>query len=312
MSGSPAAGAAGAGATARRIWRYRVPSPRAAETDASVRGQAVSEAAGGAAASPPGPAAGAALDPDTDWLAEELPLTLFVNGQEMLTTLCSPSLLEELVLGLLFDEGLISSLAEVHSLRVDRRKGAAYAQIAEPAAQLATRLAGRRLLTSGCGQRSPFYAVGDASLPVLQWQGTVLAEPLLAVLRSWQTGQSLWHLTGGVHGAALATPAGRILVQAEDIGRHNAVDKISGLCLRRGWEPPGQAGPVLLVTGRISSEMVRKVAHARIPVVVSRSAATSLAVDLAEALGVTLAGFARGGRMNIYSHPERMGVAGSG
>ncbi|MBE3574931.1 MAG: formate dehydrogenase accessory sulfurtransferase FdhD, partial [Firmicutes bacterium] len=188
MSGSSATGAAGAGATARRIWRYRVPSPRAAETDASaasVQGQAVSEAAGGAAASPPGPAAGAALDPDTDWLAEEFPLTLFVNGQEMLTTLCSPSLLEELVLGLLFDEGLISSLAEVHSLRVDRRKGAAYAQIAEPAAQLATRLAGRRLLTSGCGQRSPFYAVGDASLPVLQWQGTVLAEPLLAVLHSW-------------------------------------------------------------------------------------------------------------------------------
>jgi FdhD protein len=120
--------------------------------------------------------------------------------------------------------------------------------------------------------------------------------------------------TGALHAAALVDDAGAVLAAAEDVGRHNAVDKAIGALVRATRVGAGAEGPppaVLAVSGRAGFEIVQKAAAAGVPVVASVSAPTSLAVDLAEAAGITLAGFVRGGAMNVYSHAWRLGLGGS-
>jgi FdhD protein len=116
--------------------------------------------------------------------------------------------------------------------------------------------------------------------------------------------QPVFESTGGLHAAALFTTEGRALVAREDVGRHNAVDKVVGHALREGL-PLGQS--VLMVSGRVSFELVQKAVAARVPVLAGISAPTSLGVRMAEALGVTLVGFVREGSMNVYSHAARVG-----
>jgi FdhD protein len=119
-------------------------------------------------------------------------------------------------------------------------------------------------------------------------------------------GQGLFAATGAVHAAAVFTPEGEVLLPREDVGRHNAVDKVVGALLRRG--PGGQPSGVrvLAVSGRTSFEIVQKAAAARVPVLAGVSAPSSLAVELARSAGVTLVGFARGDRLNVYSHAGRI------
>jgi FdhD protein len=113
----------------------------------------------------------------------------------------------------------------------------------------------------------------------------------------------IFKATGGTHIACLGTESGEMLFEAEDIGRHNAVDKVIGKALLGGRDP---GDLILCSSGRLSSEIVLKAVRARIPVLVSRSAPTSRSVELAEEFLVTMVGFARGGRMNVYAHPERI------
>lgn len=258
-----------------------------------------------------GPAVGERDDP----VAVEYPLTVFLDGQELATLLCTPEHLEDLVVGFLFGQGLIAGPDDVGDVTFEAETGRAEVRLGRPVT-LADRLYARRVIASGCGAGgSEFYSALDAlqvkPLPGRDGgQGSTAASSrlpastILAAARRLQTDSPLFRATGGVHTAVLAGPAGETIVTRDDIGRHNAVDKVLGHMLGSGGGHP--APGFLMVTGRVSSDIALKAVRGGIPVVASRSAPTSLAVELAEKLNLTVAGFVRGRRMNLYSAPWRV------
>lgn len=234
-----------------------------------------------------------------DVVAVEDPLTLFVDGTELVTLLYTPPLAEELALGYLLSEGIIAMMDDVRM--VSAVKDGVDVRLVSPV-KLDT--AGRvRVLTSGCGGGITFtHPKGLKQLKKITSVFTVTTAEVAGLVASFRTGSGLFEETGGVHSAAIAD-RGKILAFAEDIGRHNAVDKVFGICLKQGI---GTADKILLSTGRVSSEILVKCVKRGLPVLVSRSAPTSLAVELAARFDITLIGFARGKRMNIYSGEQRV------
>lgn len=223
----------------------------------------------------------------------EMALTIYVNGQELVTILCTPAKLNCLVLGYLYSEGIIAGMSDVVSMRVCEEESLADVRLSKEYA-----LPTRRILTSGCGGGVSLTTQGqkvDSSLVVMPTQ--IL--PLMMQLR----GQAeLFRFCGGVHASALSDTK-NLLVVAEDIGRHNTLDKIQGECLLRGISIRDK---LLLTTGRLSSEMVLKVAKMGAPIVVSRSSPMEHAISLASDLGITLVAYARGSRLSVYSCEWRL------
>ncbi|MEW5921325.1 MAG: formate dehydrogenase accessory sulfurtransferase FdhD [Bacillota bacterium] len=239
---------------------------------------------------------------EKDHVAVESPLTIFFNEQELVTLLCSPRDLQYLALGFLRSEGLINGVDELEKVTLDQERSIVYVYAKEQG-NLAEKLYGKRTITSGCGKGTVFFHALDSlqSKPVISAL-KVKGESLFTLMRALQERSLLFHATGGVHSAALAEE-GQILVYSEDIGRHNAMDKIVGECLVRGISLHDR---ILLSSGRLSVEIVLKGAKMGLPLIVSRSAPTSLAVELADRMGITLVGFVRGSRFNIYTHEERI------
>jgi len=226
----------------------------------------------------------------------ESPLTIYVNGTELVTLLCTPVKLNCLVLGFLYSEGLISGPEDVLLLRVCDE---------EPVAEV--RLKGewqppqRRVATSGCGGGVSF-SESLKDIPPVDSDLKIEPERLLDLMQLLSREARLFRTSGGVHSSALSDGES-ILAMAEDIGRHNTVDKVLGECLLRKVPTRGR---LLLTTGRLSSEMVLKAARAGTPLVASRNSPTSLAVTLAREVGITLVGYVRGGRLSVYTCPERV------
>ncbi len=238
-----------------------------------------------------------------DYLISEVPITLDVNGKEFVTLLCTPLMLHELVVGFLFTESLIKKKSDILSFQADLDKQRVSVELAGKNL-LAEKLYGKRTITTGCGRGTIFYHVAD-SLGTAKNESTVTisATRISEMMRAWQEVKGLFLLTGGVHAAALGDAAGNILVMAEDIGRHNAVDKVLGRAVLEDWD---LSDKIIMTSGRISSEMLIKAAKARLPIVVSRSAPTELALAIATELAVTVVGFARGRRLNVYTVAERI------
>jgi len=227
-------------------------------------------------------------------LPSEMALAIFVNRQELVTILCTPTKLNCLVLGFLYAEGIISSFGDVASMQVCEEESLADVMLSNPGYQLPT----KRTLTSGCGGGATFKTQEqrvDSDL-------VVTPKEVLSLMKQLQEQMVLYRLCGGVHGSSLSD-AKNLLVVAEDIGRHNTLDKIQGECLLKGLSTRDR---LLLSTGRISTEMLLKAAKMQVPVVVSRHSPTGSAVSLARDLGITLVGHARGSRLSVYSHPERL------
>ncbi len=239
---------------------------------------------------------------EKDQVVVEFPLTIFLNEQELVTLLCSPQDLKFLALGFLRSEGLLGSLEELESATVDVERSIVFVKT-KGQTNLAEKLYGKRTITSGCGKGTVFFHALDSlqSKPVTSTL-KVPGERLFPLMRDLQDRSLLFKATGGVHSAALADKE-HILVYSEDIGRHNAMDKIVGECLLKDIS---MLDRILLSSGRLSAEIVLKGAKMGLPLIVSRSAPTSLAVELAEKVGITLVGFLRGGRFNIYSHTGRI------
>ncbi len=234
-----------------------------------------------------------------DSAASEDPLAVYVNGVELVTLLYTPPMALELAVGYMLSEGLITKKADVAS--VSLKKGGVAVTLARGLPGAETPAA--RVLTSGCGGGISFtYPQGLKGINKLTSGLTVSHHAITALAGRFRGESRLFTETGGVHSAALSDGLGFIAF-AEDIGRHNAVDKVFGRCLMEGIETRDR---LLLTTGRISSEILLKAAKRGVPVVVSRGAPTALAVELALRFGVTIAGFVRGRRMNIYTHPERI------
>ena len=240
-----------------------------------------------------GPQGSAAQD---DQLAVEAPVALTVNGQVWLTFMCTPADLEALAIGFLFNEGVIDGMQAVADVRVCEHGDNVDVWLHQPAEQPAH---WRR--TSGC-------AGGQTAVETLAPAGPVpdgitltpaQVEHLTTLLSE---SQELYRQSGGLH-ASLLSDGETVIAAAEDIGRHNTLDKIAGKCLLQDLRP---ARRVLVTTGRISSEMLQKAARLGAPVIISRTAPSSLSVELADKRGMTLIGYARRGQFNVYTHHERI------
>jgi len=234
-------------------------------------------------------------------MPSERPITIFLNDVEVATTQATPRDLEELAAGFLVAEGLIRDRKLLVSIDADAARGLVYVLSQEVAPEdLAVRA---RYLTSGCGGGVTFASVGHARgmSPVLS-ELTVSATQLYTLVGEMAHAAVMYHETGGVHACGLAR-GGRLLFVREDVGRHNAVDKLLG----RAWlDDIPTSDAVLISTGRISYEMAVKAAKAAVPIVATRSAVTDLAADIGDELGITLVGYVRGKKLTVYTHPERV------
>ena len=224
-------------------------------------------------------------------VVREQPLTVYVNGERFLTLLCSPFDLEPLILGYLWMEKVIAGLDEVTGLSVSEVDGRADVTLTRPVT-----LPTERILTSGCGGGITFR-IDPRLFPRVRSTLKVKPEALAARLHDLLRDARHYHASRGIHGAALAD-TDRVLLVAEDVGRHNAVDKLKGLALLRGLPTDDR---ILLSTGRVSSEMLLKAARMGVPLIASRTSPTEMAVALAEQLGITVAGYVRGDGLNLYA-----------
>jgi FdhD protein len=245
---------------------------------------------------------------EDDLIIKEHALTItlsdgkFVKDRRYVTMFCSPSDLEMLGLGFLLSEDLVSSIDDVESMSISD-DGSELKVLLASNANLAENLLTKRDITSGCGRNlNPYDFLSNLKIHELSSNLKISADSIIQRSSEFQSMSSLYKSTGGTHAAALCDTYG-ILIFKEDIGRHNAVDKVFGECLIKGIKIDDK---MILTSGRISSEILLKVAKRSIPIIVSRSAPTSLALNFAEQAGVTLVGFARGGRMNVYSHEYRI------
>lgn len=257
-----------------------------------------------------------------DTLAVEEPLEIRLDGQAYTVTMRTPGHDIELAHGLLAAEGIIAGPADVGAARycagsvTDDETGQPQNtyNLLDVALAPGVRVPQERLrgqvTSSSCG------VCGTQSIELLRQElehdlgsdGTrVAGDVLLGFPDRLRAAQKAFAKTGGLHGAGLFTPAGELLVAREDVGRHNGVDKVLGWALLNGRRPA--TGLVLVTTSRLGFEIVQKAALAGVPVLAGVSAPSSLAVDLAQETGLTLAGFVRGDRMNLYAHPERVSLS---
>ena len=252
-----------------------------------------------------------------DTLAVEEPLEIRIRafgeplpGTPVTVTMRTPGNDEELALGFLFGEGLIHSMQDVAQIGPCGNTGQVVAlQLAAGVVDPRPALQRSFYTTSSCGvcgkssidavtKLVPRRRVGD--------QLRMSAEVLQQLPGKLQAQQSVFSVTGGLHAAALVSPLGDLLAVFEDVGRHNATDKLIGAELRLGMQRP--ANSALLLSGRASFELLQKAAMAGIEIVAAIGAPSSLAVELAQSLGITLVGFLRAGGFNVYSAGERLQV----
>jgi len=238
-----------------------------------------------------------------DWVIREEIYRIEVNGRPFVQVACLPRDLAELAAGFLLSEGVVGRGDALGPIVVDDEERVIRVAGEIPPAALERSLA-HRFLASGCGVVTAGRArdPGLHECPKVASDYAIDAQELLALVRSVQRGGELFGKTGAAHTAALALD-GRVAASFEDISRHNAVDKAIGRAHREGWE---LARAALLSSGRLSMEIVMKCAAAGIPIVASRTAPMQRGIEIAEELLVAVVGFARGGRMNIYTHPWRI------
>lgn len=236
-------------------------------------------------------------------MPSERAVTIDMNGVEIATVQATPEDLEEMAVGFLVSEGLLNDRDAFLGTDVDSKRGMVYVRSDEPVPDdLVYR---RRYITAGCGKGVTFASLGHTlGLEAVVSDVTIDSGALYDMMGQMSRASTAYRDTGGMHSCALGRD-GKVLLVREDVGRHNAVDKVLG----RAWiDRVPIAGAVLLTTGRISYEMAVKAAKARVPVVVSRTAVTDLAAEVAQTVGVTLVGYARGGKLVIFTRPERVSV----
>ncbi|MFC1846648.1 formate dehydrogenase accessory sulfurtransferase FdhD [Chloroflexota bacterium] len=234
-------------------------------------------------------------------IARESPVTIILNDKELVTLLCSPTDLEYLAVGYLSSEGFLESKNEIKGVLVNNKSGVVRVQTTKDV-HLEQENLYKRMITSGCGRGASFYSMADIATRKVESQIQVSANCVLELVRRFQLSSRIYIETHGVHSAALCDQK-IILVFNEDIGRHNAVDKVFGRCLMENISTDDR---MVITSGRISSEIVHKVARRHIPILVSISEPTNMGVRLAESLGITLISSVRGRRMSIYTNDWRI------
>ena len=245
----------------------------------------------------------------TDWVAEEVPVALVYNGVSHAVMLASPSELEDFAVGFSCSEGIVDGLHQIYDLEQTETAQGITLSI-EIAASCFARLKDRRRTLAGrtgcglCGTDSLAQAVRQPA--PLRTVPVFAASAVSAALGKLRERQLLLGVTGASHAAAWCTSAGEIVLLREDVGRHNALDKLLG-ALSRAKLPASEG--CIVVTSRASYEMVQKTASAGVGLLAAVSGVTGLAIDTAQGCGLTLLGFARGQDVSVYSHPERINLS---
>jgi FdhD protein len=232
----------------------------------------------------------------------EAMVCISLNGRELATFMCSPIRLEELALGFLRSEGIITALAEVAALTVAANRRCVDVWLHD----VNRPLPDKRIITSGCGGGVTFDDLSGRH-PPLPLGEPVRTEQITAGMQQLMQAATLYRAVRGVHASALSDGQ-TLLLTAQDVGRHNTIDRLWGQALQQGV---ATAGRLLFASGRISSEMIAKAAKMGAPVIVSRTSPTSLSVELAQAWQVTLIGYCRRDSFRIYSVPERIQLSDS-
>jgi FdhD protein len=228
----------------------------------------------------------------------ESPVSLTVNGQAWLTFMCTPVHLEAMSVGFLYNEGIIDSIEEVADVRVCEHGDNVDVWLNRSVEQPRS---WRR--TSGCtGGVTAVDALARVDVSFEGDRPRIPAEAVGQIVEMLIQAQELYRATGGVHTSALFDSE-KIVLVADDIGRHNTLDKIAGLCLMNDIWPETR---ILITTGRISSEMLQKAARLRAPILISRTSPSSLSIEMAERYGITLIGYARRDRFNVYANSQRI------
>jgi FdhD protein len=230
----------------------------------------------------------------------ETPVSLTVNGQVWLTFMCTPVDLEAMSVGFLYNEGILESMEDVEDVRVCEHGDNVDVWLNRSVEQPHS---WRR--TSGCtGGVTAVDALARLDVFFNGAEPRVSPEAIGPLVEMLIQSQELYRETGGVHTSLLSDGENLIFV-AEDIGRHNTLDKIAGLCLMKDIWPQTR---ILMTTGRISSEMLQKAARLQAPILISRTSPSSLSIEMAERYGITLIGYARRDRFNVYSNAQRVGL----
>jgi len=230
----------------------------------------------------------------------EMPVSLTVNAEVWITFMCTPVNLEALAVGFLYNEGIIEKMDEVSDVHVCEHGDNVDVWLNHEAQQPTS---WRR--TSGCtGGVTAVDLLAKPNVSFDRSSPKVQPDAIGHLVEMLFESQSLYRETGGVHTSALSD-GDKILISAEDIGRHNTLDKIAGLCLMNNIWPETR---ILITTGRISSEMLQKAARMNAPILISRTSPSSLSIEMAERYGITLIGYARKHRFNVYSNSQRVGL----
>ena len=238
-----------------------------------------------------------------DVTIDEVRLNLYLNGEKTISMMCIPKDQDAHAIGYLMSENVISSYKDIKEVKIskDGLRVDVKANINEDSIQ---NLFKEKTLTSGCGGGVTGNVAGFLEIPFNQSAFKVKAQTILDEVKIFYKDSELYNLTGCVHKAMIYLLDGT-RVTAEDIGRHNAIDKAIGKCMMQGLDTTKS---VLFVSGRLSSEMVTKAVMHAIPMIVSRTAPTYLGVQTAQKHGITMIGFARGKKMNMYTHQGRIDV----
>lgn len=228
-------------------------------------------------------------------VVEEALICISVNGMELATFMCSPNDLDLMGIGFLYNEAIIESIDDIATIHLSKSNcvDIMLHKDFEPPERL--------IVTAGCGGGITFDDLTKQHEPVRS-ELTAQADELAAIMRETHLGAELYQRSRGIHTASLSDGE-KILLQVEDIGRHNCLDKLTGAALKKGVSTTNK---ILLSSGRISSEMINKARRLKTPIVCSRTSPTSLSVALAEAWNMTIVAYLRQNRMRVYSHPERI------
>lgn len=235
-----------------------------------------------------------------DEVALDEPTCIFVNGDYHVTLIATPAMQRELAVGYLYGEGVIDSMDDIQSIEL--RGTDVHITLNSDVDLREAAVSMMNLIVTACAS-SPKKPTDKITVPHVTSELQVDAEMILQMVSELSQRSSIHPKTGGTHAAMLCSEEGEVLAFAEDVGRHNAVDKVIGSMVLNGRD---MGKCVLTSTGRQSGEMVQKVARARIPIVASMTAPLSSGIRLAETGGITLVCFARGKRLQIYANPQRI------
>ncbi len=245
---------------------------------------------------------GTSVEGAVDKVATELPVRLILNDKPLVTLLCTPTELEELAVGFLLSEGILRKRSSMKKMSVDEKEAVVRIELSELPADWEAMFE-KKTISSGCGRGITFTNHRMDLDRKIDAPGHLLTlGDVRKLLIMFRTISTLYLETGGVHSAGLSDGK-EILLFSEDIGRHNAVDKLIGKAFLKSVSVENK---ILLTSGRVTSEIVTKAGRNRFPILISRAAPSCMAISYAEDMGMTLIGFARGDRMNIYTWPNRI------